>query len=159
MPQGQTRRLPWRETRLPLIGRYTINIQFISKVVWNSLVLTLNWLRLLLRPRVLRDVSYIDTSATLFGKKYPVPIGISPSAMQKLAGGNGEIDVAKAAARFDTTMILSTMTTSSLEDVINAPGTAVDFWFQLYISRSGETCARVIRRAEGNHINSLICRG
>ncbi|KAK2801965.1 hypothetical protein FQN50_007521 [Emmonsiellopsis sp. PD_5] len=107
--------------------------------------------RLILRPRVFRDVSNVDTSTILFGKRYPCPIGISPSAMQKLVGGEGEMDMARAAARRDTTMILSSHTTSRLEDVIRAPGgdNPVDFWFQLYISQNRERCAEVIARAEG----------
>jgi (S)-2-hydroxy-acid oxidase len=98
---------------------------------------------------VLRDVSSIDTSTVLFGKKYPIPIGISPTAMQRLAGGNGELDVARAAGKFDTTMILSTLTTSAVEDVIRAAGKPVDFWFQLYITRDRETIVKVIQQVEG----------
>ncbi|EEH37169.1 peroxisomal (S)-2-hydroxy-acid oxidase [Paracoccidioides lutzii Pb01] len=114
--------------------------------------------RLILRPRVLRDVSRVDTSTTLLGKKYSIPIGISPSAMQRLAGGNGEIDMARAAASRGTTMILSSHTTCALEDVIRAPdgGSSVDFWFQLYISQNRERCAQVIGRAEAAGYKALV---
>lgn len=43
-------------------------------------------------------------------KRYPIPIGISPSAMQKLVGDDGEIDIAKAAGSWGTNMILSSHT-------------------------------------------------
>ncbi|OJD27517.1 hypothetical protein ACJ73_01079 [Blastomyces percursus] len=110
--------------------------------------------RLLLRSRVFRDVSHVDTSTTIFGKKYPIPIGISPSAMQRLVGGNGEIDMARAAANRGTTMILSSHTTCTLEDVIQAPSgyNPVNFWFQLYISQNRERCAEVIARAQGKFL-------
>ncbi|PGH32653.1 (S)-2-hydroxy-acid oxidase [[Emmonsia] crescens] len=114
--------------------------------------------RLLLRPRVFRDVSHVDTSTTIFGKKYPIPIGISPSAMQRLVGGEGEIDMARAAANRGTTMILSSHTTCTLEDVIRAPGgdNPVDFWFQLYISQNREICAQVIARAEAAGYKAIV---
>ncbi|KAK2748057.1 hypothetical protein FQN55_004608 [Onygenales sp. PD_40] len=94
--------------------------------------------RLILRPRVFRDVSNVDTSTVLFGKRYPFPIGISPSAMQKLVGGEGEMDMARAAARRDTTMILSSHTTSRLEDV------------------NRERCAEVIARAEAAGYKAIV---
>ncbi|OAT04337.1 FMN-dependent alpha-hydroxy acid dehydrogenase [Blastomyces gilchristii SLH14081] len=100
--------------------------------------------RLLLRPRVFRDVSHVDTSTIIFGKKYRIPIGISPSAMQQLVGGNGEIDMARAAASRGTTMILSSHTTCTLEDVIQAPGGG---------NPNRERCAQVISRFQGNRIN------
>ncbi|OJD15871.1 hypothetical protein AJ78_03924 [Emergomyces pasteurianus Ep9510] len=114
--------------------------------------------KLILRPRVLRDVSHVDTSTTLFGKKYPIPIGISPSAMQRLVGGDGEIDMAKSAASRGTTMILSSHTTCTLEEVIQAPseGDPVNFWFQLYISQNRERCAQVIARAEAAGYQAIV---
>lgn len=106
--------------------------------------------RLLLRPRVFRDVTTIDTSATIFGKKYSFPVGVSPSAMQRLVGGEGELDVAKAVANRGTFMILSSNSTSPLEDVMHAAdGFNVNFWFQIYISQDREKSAKLIKRAEG----------
>ncbi|KAK5079119.1 hypothetical protein LTS08_003729 [Lithohypha guttulata] len=105
--------------------------------------------RLLLRPRVFRDVSVIDTSATLFGRKYLFPVGVSPSAMQKLVGGEGELDVARAIAARGTLMILSSNSTSKLEDVLDAAGGPdASFWFQIYISQDREKSSRLIKRAE-----------
>jgi len=105
--------------------------------------------RLILRPRVFRDVSKIDTSTTLFDRKYPFPVGISPSAMQKLVGGEGELDVARAAADRGTFMILSSNATSTLEEVIEAAGGPdTDLWFQLYISQDRVKSSKLIKRAE-----------
>lgn len=105
--------------------------------------------RLILRPRVFRDVSTIETSATLFGKKYAFPVGISPSAMQKLVGGEGELDVARAAADRGTFMVLSSNATSTLEDVIEAAGGPdAHFWFQIYITQDRVKSAKLIKRAE-----------
>jgi len=112
--------------------------------------------RLILRPRYMRDVSNIDTSTTLFGKEYAFPIGISPSAMQKLVGGEGEVDVARAAAARGTFMILSSNATCPLEDVIEAAGGPdAHFWFQLYVSQNREKCAKLIKRAEAAGYKAL----
>lgn len=112
--------------------------------------------RLILRPRVFRDVSTIDTSTTLFGKKYMFPVGISPSAMQKLVGGEGELDVGRAAADRGTFMILSSNATSPLEDVIEAAGGPdAHFWFQIYISQDREKSAKLIKRAEAAGYKAL----
>ena len=97
----------------------------------------------------MRDVSKVDTSTTLFGHKFEFPVAISPSAMQKLVGGNGEIDVARAAASRGTFMTLSSNSTTKLEDVINAPESPTHFWFQLYISQDREKSSKLIKRAEG----------
>lgn len=108
--------------------------------------------RLVLRPRVFRDVSQIDTTTVLFGKKFDFPVGVSPSAMQKLVGGEGEVDVARAVASRGTFMILSSNSTSPLEDVINAAGPnpdTADFWFQIYVSQDRGKSAKLIKRAEG----------
>lgn len=69
--------------------------------------------------RVLRDVSKVDTSTTLFGRSYSVPFGLAPSAMQKLAGGEGEMDVARAAVKLGVNLTLSSQSTTSLEDVMS----------------------------------------
>jgi (S)-2-hydroxy-acid oxidase len=76
--------------------------------------------RLLFRPQVLRDVSSIDTTTTILGKQYDIPIAIAPSAYQKLAGGNGEPDTARAAYALGTNITLSSNATTSLEDVAAA---------------------------------------
>jgi len=116
--------------------------------------------RLVLRPRVFRDVSEIDTTTTLFGKQFGLPVGISPTAMQKLVGGEGEIDVAKAVVSRETLMILSTNSTSRLEEVINASGRDSDhsnFWFQLYVSQDRDKCAKLIKRVESEFPQVISC--
>lgn len=113
--------------------------------------------RLCIRPRVLVDVSRVDTSTTLFGWKSTIPIGIAPSAMQKLAGGNGELDVAKAAASVGVNMTLSSQSTTSLEDVQaarksvigNSTATIPPLWMQLYLHEDVQKSVKLVRRAEG----------
>jgi (S)-2-hydroxy-acid oxidase len=116
--------------------------------------------RLLLRPLVLRDVTSINTGTTVLGKQYDIPIAIAPSAYQKLAGGNGEIDVARAAFSHGTNIILSSNATTSLEDVASAiQGTDERYprpWFQLYFLGSRELTLELIRRAESAGYEALV---
>ncbi|VUC33711.1 unnamed protein product [Clonostachys rosea] len=118
--------------------------------------------RLFIRPRVLQDVSEVDTSVEIFGARSALPVGIAPSAMQKLAGGDGEIDVAKAAAGMGLNLTLSSQSTSSLEDVMQAkidtekglPGPP--FWMQLYLHDDIQKSVPLIRRAETAGYQALV---
>lgn len=88
--------------------------------------------RLRLRPRCLRDVSRLDISCEIFGERMKWPLGIAPTAMQKMAHPDGEVGNARAAGKAGSIFILSTLSTTSLEDLAaGAPETIK--WFQLYI--------------------------
>ena len=75
-----------------------------------------------IRPRVLRDVSRIDTTVPIFGQRNSVPLGIAPTAMQRLAHSEGEEATARACADRNVIMGLSSFATTSLEDVAAASG-------------------------------------
>ncbi|KAI1053175.1 hypothetical protein LB506_012311 [Fusarium annulatum] len=115
---------------------------------------------LVIRPRILRNVSSIDTSTRIFGKHYDIPIAIAPSAYQRLAGYNGEIDVAQAAFARGTNICLSSNATTSLEDVARAlPQRDAKYpkpWFQLYFVRSREITKELIKRAERAGYEALV---
>jgi (S)-2-hydroxy-acid oxidase len=116
--------------------------------------------RLLFRPQVLRDVTSIDTSTTILGKRYDIPIAIAPSAYQKLAGSEGEPDTARAASALGTNIILSSNATTSLEDVASAlPERDEHYpkpWFQLYFLNSRDLTTDLIRRAEKAGYEALV---
>ncbi|CAG2177732.1 unnamed protein product, partial [Oppiella nova] len=76
--------------------------------------------RLRIRPRFLCDVSNRDLKTTVLGTTVSLPICASPSAMQKMAHPMGELATAKACESVGTIMTLSTISTSSLEEVANA---------------------------------------
>ncbi|KAH7208656.1 hypothetical protein DER44DRAFT_838911 [Fusarium oxysporum] len=118
---------------------------------------------LVIRPRILRNVSTIDTSTQIFGKHYDVPIAIAPSAYQRLAGYNGEIDVARAAFARGTNVCLSSNATTSLEDVAQAlPQRDAKYpkpWFQLYFVRSRLITKELIKRAERAGFEALVLTG
>lgn len=116
--------------------------------------------RVLLRPSVLRDVTQIDTTTSVLGRHYDIPIAIAPSAYQKLAGGNGESDVARAASTLGTNLILSSNATTSLEDLMLAlPRRDERYpkpWFQLYFLGSRDLTLKLINRAESAGYEALV---
>lgn len=71
--------------------------------------------RIKLRPRVLRDVSDMQMRTSLLGSEVDTPISIAPTAMHCMAHYDGELATARAAARMNTCMILSTLSTKSIE--------------------------------------------
>ncbi len=68
-------------------------------------------------PRVLHDVSNLDTSTTLFGRSMSMPLIIAPTGYTRIADSQGELAVARAAERAGIPYSLSTMGTRSIEEV------------------------------------------
>ena len=73
-------------------------------------------------PNVLASVGSPDLSTTIFGKKINLPIFLAPTAMQRLYHHQGDIASAKAAEKFGTFYSMSTMATSSIEEIANVSG-------------------------------------
>jgi 4-hydroxymandelate oxidase len=99
-----------------------------------------------LRMRRLIDPSHVDTSIQLFGKTWPTPIVLSPVGSQRAFHDDGELAVARAAKARNHLQILSTVTTSSVEDVARERGAPV--WYQLYALNDWKATQDMIRRAE-----------
>ena len=95
-------------------------------------------------PRILVDVSHVSTECTILGRRSALPLMIAPMAMQKLAHPLGECGMAKGASSIP--MILSTMSTTSMEDVAQAA--VFDLYFQLYCLKDRDVTARMIQSAE-----------
>jgi 4-hydroxymandelate oxidase len=102
--------------------------------------------RIQIRPRRLVDVEKIDMSVSLFGTRWSSPLVICPVGSQKAFHSEGEVAVARAARTKDHLQILSTVTTSSVEDVIAARGLPV--WQQLYPTNVWEVSRAIVKRAE-----------
>ncbi|WP_010284758.1 alpha-hydroxy-acid oxidizing protein [Bacillus timonensis] len=106
-------------------------------------------------PRILRDVSNIDTSITLFGKTYPYPFLLAPVGMLKLAHEEAELAVSKAAAAYQVPFIQSTVSSYSIEDVKVASGNSSK-WFQLYWSNNKEVSFNMVKRAEEAGYEAIV---
>lgn len=103
--------------------------------------------RLRLRPRFLRDVSVRNMTYTIFGDTVSMPLGICPTAMQKMAHPDGELANARAAEKAGIIFTLSTISTSSIEEVAQAAPKCIK-WFQLYIYKDRDATKKLVRRAE-----------
>ncbi|KAJ4351957.1 uncharacterized protein N0V89_007302 [Didymosphaeria variabile] len=101
-----------------------------------------------IRPRVLRDVSFIDTSVEIFGFKNSIPLGVAPTAMQRLAHQDGELATARACKKEGVVMGLSSFSTTSLEDVKGALGEEHPGLLQLYLFEDREESKDLIARAK-----------
>jgi len=110
--------------------------------------------RVKLRPRVLVDVSAIDTSTTLFGTRMNAPILLAPTALNRLGHPEGEVAAARAAGAAGTVMTLSTTASSSLEEVAAAASHAL--WFQLYVYKDREVTRDLVQRAERAGYQALV---
>ncbi len=107
-----------------------------------------------LRPRVLRDMAKVDTSTTLFGDPLPMPLILSPTGFTRIADPQGELAVARAAARAGIPYTLSTLATRSVEEV-----TAVSTgpkWFQVYVWRDRGLTADLLDRAGSAGYDAIV---
>src|SRR5271169_6062917 len=104
------------------------------------------FLKFQLRPRRLVDVSKVDMSTDILGAQYASPIIIAPTGGHKAYHPDGEEGVAKAAKAGNHLMILSTQTSTGVEDVIKARRGPI--WMQLYATNKFEVAAHHVKRAE-----------
>jgi 4-hydroxymandelate oxidase len=99
-----------------------------------------------LRVRRLVDVSRIDTSVQILGVTWPTPVVVNPVGSQRAFHPEGELAVARAAKTKNHLQVLSTVATTSIEDVIAARGAPV--WFQLYHQEDWNQTKQMLKRAE-----------
>ena len=110
--------------------------------------------RIHLRYRVLRDISRRDLSTTVLGQRVSMPVLIAPTAFQRMAHPDGEVATARAAGKAGTIMILSTLATSSIEEVMEAATGPV--WFQLYVYKDRGATTGLVERAESAGCSALV---
>ncbi|XP_012693519.2 hydroxyacid oxidase 1 [Clupea harengus] len=99
------------------------------------------------RPRVLRDVSKMDLSATVLGQRLSMPVCVAATAMQRMAHPDGETATVRACHAAGTGMMLSSWATSTIEEVAEASPDSVR-WMQLYIYKDRALTQSLVRRAE-----------
>lgn len=109
--------------------------------------------RIEFNPRVLRDVSVVDTSTTLFGKRYAMPLILAPTGYTRITHSAGELSVARAAERAGIPYSLSTMSTRSIEEV--AAVSSGSKWFQVYTWKDRGLVAELIGRAKAAGYDAL----
>ena len=127
--------------------------------------------RIKLRPRMFVDVSHHNVDANSFSvtllngqTKCSFPVLIAPTAMHRMADDQGERSTARAAVRANTVMILSTLSTTRIEDVAEEhqralkefPSSTSQLWFQLYILKDRPFTIKMIERAEKAGCRALV---
>jgi 4-hydroxymandelate oxidase len=101
--------------------------------------------RLRLSPSVLVDVSEINTRVNLFGGEFESPILLAPVAYHRLYHAEGEIGTARGASAAGAGFVVSTFTTTAIDDI--ARNTQRPIWFQLYVQRDRGFTKDMVQRA------------
>jgi 4-hydroxymandelate oxidase len=98
-----------------------------------------------LAPRVLRDVSHVDTTLELFGRRLEFPVLLAPAAFHKLMHSEAELATVRGANAAEALLVASTLANTRIEDMGAAAGHPL--WFQLYVQRDRGATESMIRRA------------
>jgi L-lactate dehydrogenase (cytochrome) len=106
-------------------------------------------------PTILRNVETIDTSADIMGASSALPFGIAPTGFTRLMHTEGEVAGAHVAARAGIPFSLSTLGTSSIEDV-KAANPHGRNWFQLYMWKNRERSMALVERAAAAGFDTLL---
>ncbi|MGY2700849.1 L-lactate dehydrogenase (cytochrome) [Nocardioides sp. HB32] len=106
-------------------------------------------------PAILRDVSTVDTSRVVLGKPVALPFGIAPTGFTRMMQAEGEIAGATAAAAAGIPFSLSTMGTTSIEDVAAAAPDGRN-WFQLYMWKDRDRSMALVDRAAKAGYDTLL---
>ncbi len=107
------------------------------------------------RPRVLTDVSAVDTATDILGVEAAYPFGFAPTGFTRMMHHEGERAVAKVARRVGIPYALATMGTTSPEDLA-AVAPDADLWFQLYVWKDREVSMALVERARTCGFRTLI---
>ena len=128
--------------------------------------------RVHLTPRVLVDVSHIDTSTSVMGQRMPYPFAFSPTGFTRIATSDGELAVARVAARYGVPYTLSTLGTRSIEEVAAARASAATanaataaatptatsspLWYQLYVWKDRGLSRELVQRAKAAGYQAIM---
>jgi len=109
-------------------------------------------------PRVGVEIEGRDPSVEVLGRRWPVPFMVAPMALMRMAHPDGELAVARACTAQGITFCLSTVGTTTIEDVAAASGAAVGGpnWFQLYLLRDRERSRELLARAEAAGNEAIV---
>ena len=121
------------------------------------------WRQYWLLPRVLRDVSVVDTSVRLPGVPETVaatPVAVAPTGFQGLASPEGELATVRGAAAAGALMVVSSRSSRRIEDIGKVAADAGGaWWFQVYILRDRDLTARMVSRAVTAGARALVLTG
>ncbi|HEY2847016.1 MAG TPA: alpha-hydroxy acid oxidase, partial [Pyrinomonadaceae bacterium] len=141
-----------------------VALERMSAMTWEYIVsgaadeTTLRWNReafdsIKLNPRVLVDVTKVDTRVELFGQELAYPIVLAPVGLQRLYHPEGEVAAVRGAGKASATYVVSSYSTTSLEDV--AAAAMGDLWFQIYLQPDRAFTLGVVQKAEAAGVKAF----
>lgn len=113
------------------------------------------FLDLSFQPNVLHDVSTADLTRVTLGHTFKMPVGIAPTGFTRMMQSEGERAGAKAAAKYGVPFTLSTLGTTSIEDVVAAAPEGSN-WFQLYMWKDRKGSMALVERAQSAGVKNLM---
>ena len=106
-------------------------------------------------PSILKDVSTTDLTRRALGENFKMPVGIAPTGFTRMMQTEGEIAGARAAAKFGIPFTLSTLGTTTIENVVAAAPDGRN-WFQLYMWKDREGSMALVERAKRAGVKNLM---
>ena len=107
------------------------------------------------RPNVLHDVREVSLECEVLGQRFAMPVGMAPTGFTRMMHTEGENAVARAAQKFGIPYTLSTLGTTTIEDVAIAAPDGTN-WFQLYMWKDRDKSMQLVRRAQESGVKNLI---
>lgn len=107
-----------------------------------------------LRQRVMRDISAIDLSTTLFGQRLAMPVALAPVGLAGLYARRGEVQAVQAAEAAGVPFCLSTVSACPIDEVARAA--TRPFWFQLYMIRDRAFMRSMLEQARRSQCSTLV---
>jgi L-lactate dehydrogenase (cytochrome) len=107
-----------------------------------------------LRQRVMRDISRIDLTTTLFGQRLAMPVALAPVGLAGLYARRGEVQAVQAAEKAGIPFCLSTVSACAIDEV--AKGASKPFWFQLYMIRDRAFMQGMLAQAQRAQCSALV---
>jgi isopentenyl diphosphate isomerase/L-lactate dehydrogenase-like FMN-dependent dehydrogenase len=104
-------------------------------------------------PRVMTDVAAVDTGTEILGRRWPTPIWVAPTALQRMAHPDGELATARAAAARGITMTLSSSASTDMADVAAVGGPR---WYQVYLLADAGARRAMVERAVSLGYEALV---
>lgn len=106
-------------------------------------------------PRMLTDATSRDLGTRVLGQDMPAPVLLAPVGVQSIVHPDGELATARAAAALGVTMVLSTASSHTIEEVAEANGDGPR-WYQLYWPNDNDVTISILQRAKASGFSTLV---
>ncbi|KAK2050036.1 cytochrome b2 [Colletotrichum somersetense] len=112
--------------------------------------------RIMIRPRILRNVSHVDMRTNILGFESSAPFFISPAAMAKLVHPDGELALSRGAAKEGIFQCISSNASSTIKAIVSAAPPTQPFFFQLYVNSDRRKTIEILRSARSLGIKAVF---